>query len=91
MLGPKVHVVAVLAALASGALAGLDFADNIHREFGMGIFPRAAADLQSFNGALGGVKASPVCWFPRTDVSYGWSRRGDEARLDAHARLPGLL
>ncbi len=59
MLGTHAAALAVL--LVVGALASVDFVDSIQQEFRMAmVLPRASSNLQTFNGALGGVQAAAV-------------------------------
>ncbi|KAI0174312.1 hypothetical protein BJ166DRAFT_620829 [Pestalotiopsis sp. NC0098] len=45
---------------ASAAAGGVDFIDDVRRDFGLALFPRQATNLQTFTGALGGASADPI-------------------------------
>lgn len=60
MLTRKMNVLSVLALLLAGG-AAVDISDELADGWKMGLRPRASTvNLQTFSGALGGVKADAV-------------------------------
>ncbi|KAI0130244.1 hypothetical protein BJ170DRAFT_307455 [Xylariales sp. AK1849] len=53
-------IVSLVSVLVASATAG-DFAEDIRRDFQMGLLPRqVATNLQTFTSALGGASAAPI-------------------------------
>ncbi len=72
MLARMHTLAALLAVFAATALGSLDLADDMRAGCRMAaILPRAASNLQTFRGALGGVTADAV----RSVPAAGWPRR----------------
>lgn len=85
MLGSRTQVAAVLAVLVAGALGSMGSIDNVRRDFGMGvILPRAASNLQAFQGALGGASAQAVCFSLRPSLRCSSGGGVAAGAMDSH-------